>query len=84
MDNCANCHFQSREGVQDGDWLYVREEYFLRGGECGEVDYTNKEGCGLDFYTSRVGPPDYISQEFWEWGELEVCACPDSLAPPGE
>lgn len=75
MAECETCFLQPRESVHEGDWLKVREEMFCRSGEYGEVLSADTNGCGLDFYTSHVARPDYISIEFWEWGELEICNC---------
>lgn len=72
---CNNCDEIKKSAVEDGDYLTVRKEYMFRSLQSGEVMFSDEKGCGLDFYTSNVTPPDYISQEFWRWSELEICQC---------
>lgn len=79
---CESCGEITKSAIAVGDWARVRKEYMFRSGEEGEILHFDDKGCGLDFYTSRVPSPDYISQEFWEWGELEFCDCPAAAKAP--
>lgn len=60
------------EAIQQGDFLTVRTEFLGRGGQQGEVLWTDDKGVSLDFYCDRDGNPGGVpSQEFWEWGEID-------------
>ena len=63
------------KGVVVGDWISVKPELYGRGGQIGQVIEPGpvEDGVGLDFFTSH-DPSEYISQEFYEWDELEFSA----------
>lgn len=63
------------ENLVPGDWLRVKPEMFGRGGQLGMVldPGPMDDGVGLDFFTSHQDD-EYISQEFYEWDELEPFA----------
>jgi hypothetical protein len=45
----------------------LRAEFLGRGGQQGEVLWTDDKGVSLDFYCDRDGNPGEVpSQEFWE------------------
>ena len=60
------------KSVKPGNTLTVLPEMMGRGGQTGTVveEGITDEGVALDFFTSNI-PGEYITIEFYEWGELE-------------